>query len=334
MYLYRYDNLESHLNLEGDALRARYWSRTTKESHPHRSLIAAEQHLPEAQGIFRICFWKDVDSLRRWVPKGTFATSPFVVQRVRHDHPFFTKFQKEVDDCLPDSAWLYWRVDKRCQEQEWTLDGIAADELEVLDYDGQWKAYTDASVTAPSERRFRALGLEPWYQANSPHRIDEIFYGMRPLADLERKSSSLAMLVVERHDAPISVVGDGHSLQALFERFLALAADVPVDRLRLFVFRESTKTFSSPRLAEVAISKKYVRRRFGPLGMFSRPELRIELVDEVRWHSVDEGIGAQVLKTFNLPLARKNIERYEMSLFRAGILGTKVLDIDHHEPLQ
>lgn len=92
------------------------------------------------------------------------------------------------------------------------------------------------------------------------------------------------------------------------------------------------KTFSSPMLAEVAISEKYVRHRFGPLGMLWRPELRIDLADEVRWLSVDDGIGALVLKTFDLPLPRKNIERYERALFRAGILGPNVV-VDHHDPL-
>src|SRR5882762_1675197 len=109
-YVYRYDSWLSHLDLFGSQLRARHWSRITKDSHPHVSLIEAEKSLAAGQGIFRISFWKNIGAALQSIG-ATYRTSLAVLQRVRDDHPFLASLTREDDDCLKSTAWLYWKID-------------------------------------------------------------------------------------------------------------------------------------------------------------------------------------------------------------------------------
>ena len=150
----------SHLDLFGSQLRARHWSRITKDSHPHVSLIEAKKSLAAGQGIFRISFWKNFGAALQSFG-ATYRTSLAVLQRVRDDHPFLASLTREDDDWLKPTAWLYWKIDAHAHEQEWSVDGIFLDAVEVLDLDGTWRRFKDALIMKSAETRLAGRGFLP-----------------------------------------------------------------------------------------------------------------------------------------------------------------------------
>lgn len=317
-YLYRYDSLRSHLKLHGDCLRARFWSHSKKQSHPHAMLIAAESTLPEGHGIFRISFWKDEASCRRFVPCSGGAAEPYVVQRVRADHPFFNGFRRDVDDYLPDSAWLFWKIDRRECDQEWSTEGISKTDLEVLDLDGKWKPYANAELTAPAHDRYGRLGFDPVYYVGMDGRQASAYFAAQALP--ASSMADFAVLILEPADFPVSILVDLEGLQSIFEQ-IQNRIDIPAShRLRLFVVQEAVYTFEHRHIAEVPIRRAMRRATtihwLARLLPWRRYEPFLAVSDEYTWWSTTEDQGRALSAAFHVPSPADSIARYSKVVAR------------------
>lgn len=317
-YLYRYDDWKSHVPLKGDALRAHVWSHKKLDSYPHESLLAEEESLPAGKSIFRISFWKDETAMRRFVPCNGSASEMYIVQRVRANHPFFSNFRKESDDALPNSAWLFWKIDDRDPDQDWSNEGIPKSDLEVLDFDGTWKPYDDAEITALPAARFARLGFHPMHYKTLGGRLSTVFCASNVVSGPD--GPVVALLILEPHNARDCILFNRPALQAIFDQLRQQTVDIPAESMRLYVFQEDVHTFHSTPIAEVPIRE--IWRETGLtswwLGRLSRRryELSLELDKNFKYWSLEKEFGRVLIDAFQLPRPARMIDRYSSVVAR------------------
>lgn len=320
-YVYRFDNWMSHMQLAGAKLRAKHWSRKKyPDAHPHKTLIANEEILSPGQGLFRISFWKDEPTMLRWASSLS-GTELIVMQRVRADHRFLQTFIREVDDCLPDSAWLYWQRDAVSESQRWSSDGIAKTDIDVLDYDGTWRRFSESEIMEAEERTFRKLGFEAYhylYGGQTPATV----FAKGQFVTLEGEVT-FAILIAHPLCGASRVYNAPHTLKHVFHEVRRHAVDVPLANCRLFIMDDAKYTFELPHLAEVPLYECFTRQKnkvhlFGviPIGAVEQGTWKTEFNQALRWHSTQSGIFSTIAEAFALPLQRDRIERAKRGLQR------------------
>lgn len=312
-YVYRYDDWASHMHMEGGQLRAKHWS-LKKGSHPHQSLIESEEVLPAGQGLFRISFWKNEQAMLRWGSSLNWSALQ-VLQRVREDHPFLQTFTREVDDCLKESAWLYWKTASLAEEQRWSIDGIPKSDIEVLDFDGAWRPYDQSEIMRPEADTFRQLGFESFHY---------LMGGMVP-ATVFAKSNLMEIegvaqfVVVITH--PICQVARAYNdpsvIAHIFQEMRRHAIDVPLSMCRVFILDDAKTKLDRATLAELPLSERVkVHRRYNkllgiiPLGYSSEFELKIDPSSALLWHSHQGQLFAKIVEAFSIPGHSDRLKRY------------------------
>ncbi|KWN79228.1 hypothetical protein WM24_27290 [Burkholderia ubonensis] len=318
-YIYRYDPWLEHLDLFEEKLRARHWSRRTKNSHPHVSLIEAERSLRGEEGIFRISFWKNLPAAVQSFG-ASFRSSLAVLQRVRADHPFFEGFTREDDDWLPSTAWLYWKVSERAGEQEWSEDGISTDDVEVLDFDGSWRRFSDALIMKQAEARLAGHGFQPFYFGNYP---SAIYYASR-LTFNERGERQVFVLLYQPPESKGRIYQDDKVLAAFALAFFQ-AHVVERETVRFFIFDDAVHKFHAVHVGEFDPKPVWneisgPRRWFDRLPVIGRdPQYELAFRvdgDRVHWQSADSDLGQRLVSMFNLPTTRRMIDWYAALLDR------------------
>ncbi|WP_211453899.1 hypothetical protein [Collimonas antrihumi] len=316
-YLYRYDPWKSHLQLKNDMLRARYWSLKYKNSWKHESLIAAESNLADGQSIFRISFWKNVESLfSRITPE--FWTELHVLQRVRADHPFFQTFTKEDDDFLPDTAWLFWKTDQRQAEQEWSQEGIPRPDIEVLDFDGQWKPFDKSNIMASADTRLGQYGFRPFYFMTNG-RVPTVVYGASRMLDGLGDEPAVVFLLTHAYESSLRIYNDEIAIQGVLDSLRQCSINIPVKNIRLFIFDEGRYTYDRNHLAEIPI-KEIWRERVSQhiisrwVHFFSTRRQFDQFIEvsnhNVQWYSDDHSVYHKVLEAFQLPRQKHLLKQY------------------------
>jgi len=159
-YVYRYDSLAVASRLVRQPVARAPLESDNKGQSSARLADRSEKSLAAGQGIFRISFWKVFGAALQSFG-ATYRTSLAVLQRVRDDHPFLASLTREDDDWLKPTAWLYWKIDAHAHEQEWSVDGIFLDDVEVLDLDGTWRRFKDALIMKSAETRLAGRGFLP-----------------------------------------------------------------------------------------------------------------------------------------------------------------------------
>ncbi|UWE16088.1 hypothetical protein [Herbaspirillum huttiense] len=312
-YVYRYDNWVSHMRMEGNELKARHWS-LKKGSHPHKSLIASEEILPTGKGLFRISFWKNERAMLRW-GSSTLWPELQVMQRVREDHPFLQTFTKEIDDCLEESAWLYWKTADLAEGQGWSVDGIPKRDIEVLDFDGVWRRYDQSDIMRPEADVFAQLGFEEFHY---------LMGGMVPASVFAKSKlmeidGDMQFVVVITH--PVCQVARAYNdtkvITYVFQEMRRYAVDIPLSKCRIFVMDDAKRKFDNAHMAELPLSEVVkVRRRYNkllgfiPVGYSEEFDIKVDSQSPLRWHASDGALFSQILNEFSIPRHIDHLERY------------------------
>lgn len=301
-YVYRFDSWSSHLGLFGGELRARYWSRKTRDVFPHASLIEAERTLGSSQAVFRISFWKNLAAAQQNL-KMSSGRELLVLQRVPTGHPFFQSFTREDDDYLSSTAWLYWKIDRRIDGQEWSLDGIPTDDVEILDVDGSWRRFREALVMGPAEARLAGQGFRPFYFGSYP---GAAFFSSRSTFN-GLGERSVWVLLYHPPESNARIYQDRRWLEAFVLSFLTSHA-VELSAVRFVVFDDSiikhdVRVWEFQPIPE-GKQKLGMRRWLGRL-LLNEPEQTEEPIyrmqgEDLRIWSVDSEFACQLESLFNL----------------------------------
>lgn len=146
-YLYRFDMLQRLREQSDDPhLRARRVTKVTGQ-FDHHQVVGELVRLREGDGIYRFCFWKNWEAAVKHMHVCSAGGSPWVLQRIRANHPVFAKFERGDDEYLKDDAWIFWhtsRVDSA--RPDWSPEGISHDDIEVLTPEGQWERLSTSSL--------------------------------------------------------------------------------------------------------------------------------------------------------------------------------------------
>ncbi|WP_150118585.1 hypothetical protein [Collimonas fungivorans] len=274
-----------------------------------------EPTLAEGEAIFRISFWKDDTALYS-------ASSPMlwsqlqVLQRVRADHSFFRSFIKEDDDCLPKTAWLFWCVTNRASDRKWSEQGISKKDIEVLDFDGEWKPFDQSEIMSPPDIRFGKLGFQPYhYLSNGTFPLT--VYAASRLVEIDGEASLVFLLnhPVETHQR---IYNDANAMQHVLDELLKRVGDFPIKNLRFFIFDDGEKTFDHVHLAEVPMKGEWRLQRvaaklfgFIPITLTNGYKYTIRLDDrKIIWHQGSGDLVGKILRAFHLEPQKQRIARY------------------------
>jgi hypothetical protein len=325
-YVYRYDPLLTHLRMHGDMLRARRWS-SKEGSWKHEPLLAVESTLADGESIFRISFWKSLEAAKSRMGWRLWSEM-HVLQRVRDDHPFFSGFHRTDDDFLVDTAWLYWQTSPREPNQEWSRDGIAKCDIEILDLDGRWRPMPDSTLMASSHSRYERKGFRPHYFMTGSGQPAVVFWTSRLLPP-QSGDADVALLVMHPQESSRRIYHDITVAQSIVDRFRASGfASIPAERLRLFVVDEGRHLYDASQLLEIPLSGHW--RADTPKGGWSmrwpwrQSEKRYQYVvkavgeDDWRWNNLESDLGAAVLSAFELPTLGQTLTRYMTVLEEAN----------------
>ena len=310
-YLYRHDPWSARVQMDGDDLRARYWS-TSKKSFRHAPLMAAEITLDQGQGIFAIWFWKS-EAAMLVSRSGDTWNEPWVLQRVRADHPFLASFIQDVDDHQPDRAWMYWKKDRRNHGQEWSVDGIPASDIEVMDWDGSWRPSDQSEILRPEMQSFRRLGFEPFHYLDNG-RMPALVFAKERFMEIGSETQFAILLA-----HPLAQVQRIYKEQKVLEHVLETACrrapGVPLHKFRLYIMDDAPNSCIPVHLVEMPVQQRRViktkqGRLFGlfPLSIIE-PARQIELGKPI-YHGPASDTFRAVTKAFLIPLVQDRMARY------------------------
>lgn len=143
-YVYRHDEIKSlqEQRKTDKVLRAHRRYGTTAECK-HHQVIAALKKASTGQGVYRICFWKNLECARQFL----FKPSDNVIQRIKSDHKFLLSCNRDDDEHLSDCAFIYWKTTNvESKKKDWSPDGISHEDIEILLPDGSWVPMNDAEI--------------------------------------------------------------------------------------------------------------------------------------------------------------------------------------------
>lgn len=322
-YIYRYDSWLSHMKLHGDMLRARFWSTKERDSWKHEPLLAAEKELTNGEGLFRISFWKNLDAAVNWMGAGVLHwTELHVLQRVCADHPFFAAFHKVDDDFLTDTAWLYWQKVQRNPEQEWSSEGIPKSDIEVLDFDGQWRRFSESAIMETSHIRLSQLSFRPHYFTTHFGR-PEVVYWRTIILPQSSGDSVIALLIQHPYESELRIYNDNPVIQEIVNQFRRFyAPGVPADKIRLFVLDEGKYTYDRSHLLEIPLKGRWIETKHGSLRWrlpffrsASQSEYEIAASnDGWKWHNDKSDLWQSVISLSNVHTQKCNLVRYQSVL--------------------
>lgn len=317
-YVYRYDPLLTHLRMHGDMLRARRWS-SAEGSWRHAELLAAESTLAAGESIFRISFWKNLEAAKSRMGWRLWSEM-HILQRVREDHPFFSGFKRTDDDFLVDTAWLYWQISMRESGHDWSRDGIAKGDIEVLDLDGQWRAMPASTLMANSQGRFERQGFRSYYFMAGRGQAAVVLWASR-LLPLPSGDTGIALLLMAPRESSRRIYTDVTAVQAMVKQLHESEfASMPAERLRLFAIEEGRHLFDPSHLLEIPLSghcqPEPPARGWAIAWPWRRSAKRYRYTvmavgpDDWRWNTLKSEIGAAVLSAFELSTHEETLKRY------------------------
>ena len=261
-YLYRFDSYHSHLNMNGNMLRAQRWT-TDNLYGKHKTLIHQSKTLSQDHSLYRICFWKtEADMLRNLKAVTSGALRYYIVQRINAEHPFLKTFNKESDDMLPDEAWLFWKTEQSVQN--WSTDGISRNDIEVLDTDGQWRKFDQSNTVNIEEKMLNDAGFERhFYQDNRGH-LAEIYCAARIIKAPEERDSTLAILITQQLTDPWRVSSYNDVMNQVVSRFIDRMPNVNFSLARLFVYEEATQEPFNSSFVSIPLEQNETRHIIPP----------------------------------------------------------------------
>ncbi|MEM5367225.1 hypothetical protein V4C53_14465 [Paraburkholderia azotifigens] len=320
-YIYRYDPLTTHLRMHGDMLRARRWS-FKEGSWAHEPLIEAENCMSDGRSIFRISFWKSLEAAKLRIGYRLWSEM-HVLQRVREDHPFFAEYTRIDDDHMPNAAWLYWRSGERESGQEWSEDGIPKSDIEVLDLDGKWRPMLGSGLMASSHTRYARLGFRPHYFQTSLGDAAVVFWTSR-LFSAQSGDTYVALLVTHPRESKLRIYNDRCIAQSIVDQYRASgSADIPAERLRMFVVDEGDHTYDHSHLVEIPLSGRWIVEEGSRWRMclpwrqtVERASYVVQVagLDNWRWNTLDNALGIAVMSTFELATVEQALSQYRAVL--------------------
>jgi hypothetical protein len=139
MYLYRFDQLDCLKEQSDDPVLRAKRVKQAKGVFDHFQVINELPSLAHGHGAYRFCFWKTWEAAVRQFPRLD-DTRPWLMQRIRADHPVLEQFSRDDDEYLLDDAWIYWQTAPLSEQTpDWSPAGIPHTDIEVLNPQGFWE---------------------------------------------------------------------------------------------------------------------------------------------------------------------------------------------------
>lgn len=227
MYLYRFDLLDRLREQTDDPVLRAKRVKQAQGVFDHFQVINELPSLAPGHGAYRFCFWKTWEAAVRQFPHFDPHSGPWLLQRIRADHPALQRFRRDHDEYLLDDAWIYWQTSRTSDEKpDWSADGIPHTDIEVLHPQGYWEQLaTTTMLGEPDLNGWECILHSALHASPSPVYV-------RSAARYSHREIDAWVLIRQKTGPWISVLNDSAVVEGSIATYFARVAHLDARRTR------------------------------------------------------------------------------------------------------